>query len=38
MSVHSHSAAPERGRRRPRVPRHVVTAVLVSHDGARWLP
>ncbi|TLS45832.1 glycosyltransferase family 2 protein [Streptomyces montanus] len=24
--------------RPPEVPRHVVTAVLVSHDGARWLP
>ncbi|MGW2561471.1 glycosyltransferase [Streptomyces sp. NPDC001514] len=22
----------------PECPRHVVTAVLVSHDGARWLP
>ncbi|WP_405798801.1 glycosyltransferase [Streptomyces sp. NBC_01506] len=22
----------------PQYPRHVVTAVLVSHDGARWLP
>ncbi|MCF3961797.1 glycosyltransferase [Streptomyces fuscigenes] len=22
----------------PEYPRHVVTAVLVSHDGARWLP
>ncbi|MGV9992661.1 glycosyltransferase [Streptomyces sp. NPDC003374] len=24
--------------RPPEFPRHVVTAVLVSHDGARWLP
>ncbi|MFG3499457.1 glycosyltransferase [Streptomyces sp. NPDC047928] len=24
--------------RQPEFPRHVVTAVLVSHDGARWLP
>ncbi|MEU6475928.1 glycosyltransferase family 2 protein [Streptomyces sp. NPDC047017] len=24
--------------RPPEYPRHVVTAVLVSHDGARWLP
>lgn len=24
--------------RRPRLPRQSVTAVLVSHDGARWLP
>ncbi|MGW8882107.1 glycosyltransferase family 2 protein, partial [Streptomyces mirabilis] len=22
----------------PEFPRHVVTAVLVTHDGARWLP
>lgn len=22
----------------PEFPRHVVTAVLVAHDGARWLP
>lgn len=22
----------------PEFPRHVVTAVVVSHDGARWLP
>ncbi|MEU8828535.1 glycosyltransferase family 2 protein [Streptomyces sp. NPDC048636] len=45
MSVHSHpaaqypaataaSASPEA----PAYPRHVVTAVLVAHDGARWLP
>ncbi|MYR62233.1 glycosyltransferase [Streptomyces sp. SID625] len=24
--------------RPPEYPRHIVTAVLVSHDGARWLP
>ena len=45
MSVHSHSAGPHAGRSparpaaaTPEFPRHVVTAVLVSHDGARWLP
>ncbi|GAA2191491.1 glycosyltransferase [Streptomyces bangladeshensis] len=37
MSVHSHTAA-ETGAATPEFPRHVVTAVLVSHDGARWLP
>ncbi|MFR9676672.1 glycosyltransferase [Streptomyces sp. TR02-1] len=37
MSVHSHSAAPHQAAT-PDFPRHVVTAVLVSHDGARWLP
>ena len=37
MSVHSHSAA-QRDPATPEFPRHVVTAVLVSHDGARWLP
>ncbi|MGW7521241.1 glycosyltransferase [Streptomyces sp. NPDC054796] len=37
MSVHSHSAAPYEAAA-PEFPRHVVTAVLVSHDGARWLP
>ncbi|NLU70782.1 glycosyltransferase family 2 protein [Streptomyces sp. HNM0574] len=40
MSVHSHtavhSAQHEPGT--PQFPRHVVTAVLVTHDGARWLP
>ncbi|MFP3992030.1 glycosyltransferase [Streptomyces sp. E11-3] len=36
MSVHSHSAAADGAA--PEFPRHVVTAVLVSHDGARWLP
>ncbi|MFH8370905.1 glycosyltransferase [Streptomyces sp. NPDC018031] len=44
MSVHNQPAArypadaaavPERT---PEFPRHVVTAVLVAHDGARWLP
>ncbi|MFE1315604.1 glycosyltransferase [Streptomyces sp. NPDC058755] len=45
MSVHSHTAAQEQAAtaafdpaRPPEFPRHVVTAVLVSHDGARWLP
>ncbi|MET8227370.1 glycosyltransferase [Streptomyces sp. NPDC004082] len=45
MSVHSHTAghydtaaAPFDAARPPEFPRHVVTAVLVSHDGARWLP
>ncbi|WP_406477061.1 glycosyltransferase [Streptomyces sp. NBC_01615] len=38
MSVHSHSAAHQDAAATPEFPRHVVTAVLVSHDGARWLP
>ncbi|MFF2654750.1 glycosyltransferase [Streptomyces sp. NPDC058045] len=50
MSVHSHTAAhldaatPGAGpsgldpHRAPEFPRHVVTAVMVAHDGARWLP
>ncbi|WP_151484914.1 glycosyltransferase family 2 protein [Streptomyces albicerus] len=45
MSVHSHSAgqydtaaAAFDPANAPEFPRHVVTAVLVSHDGARWLP
>ncbi|MGW2963454.1 glycosyltransferase [Streptomyces sp. NPDC001220] len=45
MSVHSHQAAQATTAtagfdptRPPEFPRHVVTAVLVSHDGARWLP
>ncbi|MDL5201939.1 glycosyltransferase family 2 protein [Streptomyces sp. ALI-76-A] len=38
MSVHSHSAAQQDTAATPEFPRHVVTAVLVSHDGARWLP
>ncbi|KOG91724.1 hypothetical protein ADK38_01585, partial [Streptomyces varsoviensis] len=37
MSVHSHSAA-QHPAATPEFPRHVVTAVLVSHDGDRWLP
>ncbi|MET9834972.1 glycosyltransferase [Streptomyces sp. NPDC006385] len=38
MSVHSHPAAHHDAAAAPEFPRHVVTAVLVSHDGARWLP
>ncbi|MHA5054067.1 glycosyltransferase family 2 protein [Streptomyces sp. SD15] len=38
MSVHSHTAAAQHDAATPEFPRHVVTAVLVSHDGARWLP
>ncbi|MFH8805449.1 glycosyltransferase [Streptomyces sp. NPDC017936] len=33
--THSTGSDPTRP---PEYPRHVVTAVLVSHDGARWLP
>ncbi|MCX5524480.1 glycosyltransferase [Streptomyces bobili] len=36
MSVHQ--TAGQRDAATPEFPRHVVTAVLVSHDGARWLP
>ncbi|MFF2367631.1 glycosyltransferase [Streptomyces sp. NPDC058122] len=38
MSAHSLSAASNEAAAAPEFPRHVVTAVLVSHDGARWLP
>ncbi|MET7645712.1 glycosyltransferase [Streptomyces sp. NPDC005426] len=38
MSVHSQPTAPYAAAAAPEFPRHVVTAVLVSHDGARWLP
>ncbi|MET9353794.1 glycosyltransferase [Streptomyces sp. NPDC006617] len=38
MSVQSHSAAQQDLAAAPEFPRHVVTAVLVAHDGARWLP
>ncbi|MEU0073037.1 glycosyltransferase [Streptomyces sp. NPDC006332] len=38
MSVHNHPAAQHDTAATPEFPRHVVTAVLVSHDGARWLP
>ncbi|MFE0632742.1 glycosyltransferase [Streptomyces sp. NPDC058864] len=37
MSVNS-SAGTQYAAQAPEFPRHVVTAVLVSHDGARWLP
>jgi GT2 family glycosyltransferase len=37
MSAHSHTAA-HHDAATPEFPRHVVTAVLVAHDGARWLP
>jgi len=37
MSVHSHTAAQYEAAA-PEFPQHVVTAVLVAHDGARWLP
>ncbi|MFH8684898.1 glycosyltransferase family 2 protein [Streptomyces lydicus] len=40
MSVHSQPAAQATSYEAatPEFPRHVVTAVIVSHDGARWLP
>ncbi|WP_093723932.1 glycosyltransferase [Streptomyces sp. DI166] len=38
MSVHSHTSAHQEASATPEFPRHVVTAVLVSHDGVRWLP
>ncbi|MFE2046203.1 glycosyltransferase family 2 protein [Streptomyces sp. NPDC059477] len=46
MSAHSHPPAQHDPAatavfdpaRQPEFPRHIVTAVLVSHDGARWLP
>ncbi|MGI5352776.1 glycosyltransferase family 2 protein [Streptomyces sp. CA-250714] len=45
MSVHSHMAAHYEAAAAglapvepPEFPRHVVTAVIVAHDGARWLP
>ncbi|MFJ7208714.1 glycosyltransferase [Streptomyces sp. NPDC098789] len=37
MSLHSHSSS-HQGAAVPEFPRHVVTAVVVAHDGARWLP
>ncbi|WP_431952913.1 glycosyltransferase [Actinacidiphila sp. bgisy167] len=37
MSVNS-SAGTQYASQAPEFPRHVVTAVLVAHDGARWLP
>ncbi|MFI5809061.1 glycosyltransferase family 2 protein [Streptomyces sp. NPDC051561] len=38
MSVSQSTALYEAAATPPEFPRHVVTAVLVSHDGARWLP
>ncbi|WP_043264600.1 glycosyltransferase family 2 protein [Streptomyces sp. CT34] len=40
MSVHSQPAAQaaSHAAATPEFPRHVVTAVIVSHDGERWLP
>ncbi|MFJ5531459.1 glycosyltransferase [Streptomyces sp. NPDC093261] len=38
MSVYSHTATHQDAAATPEFPRHVVTAVLVAHDGARWLP
>ncbi|MGY1436112.1 glycosyltransferase family 2 protein [Streptomyces reniochalinae] len=45
MSVHSHMAAHYEAAAAglatvepPEFPRHVVTAVIVAHDGRRWLP
>ncbi|MBF9073324.1 glycosyltransferase family 2 protein [Streptacidiphilus fuscans] len=39
MSAYSHQAVGQPGAgRAPAYPRHLVTAVLVAHDGARWLP
>ncbi|MFD9358973.1 glycosyltransferase [Streptomyces sp. NPDC060031] len=38
MSLHSQSSASYQAAATPEFPRHVVTAVLVAHDGSRWLP
>jgi GT2 family glycosyltransferase len=38
MSVHSQQGAYSARTPEPEFPRHIVTAVLVAHDGARWLP
>lgn len=38
MSLHSQSTASYQAAATPEFPRHVVTAVIVAHDGARWLP
>ncbi|MET9321836.1 glycosyltransferase [Streptomyces sp. NPDC003038] len=38
MSLNSQSTASYEAAATPQFPRHVVTAVLVAHDGARWLP
>ncbi|WP_084704311.1 glycosyltransferase family 2 protein [Phaeacidiphilus oryzae] len=34
----SYPGAPAAAQPAPAYPRHMVTAVIVSHDGARWLP
>ncbi|MEU6485120.1 glycosyltransferase [Streptomyces sp. NPDC046887] len=38
MSATTAAFPPAAPTQAPEFPRHVVTAVLVSHDGARWLP
>ncbi|QGV80302.1 glycosyltransferase family 2 protein [Streptomyces ficellus] len=38
MSATTAAFSPASPAQQPEFPRHVVTAVLVSHDGARWLP
>ncbi|MER7111032.1 glycosyltransferase family 2 protein [Streptomyces sp. NPDC000229] len=38
MSATQAAFTPASPTQQPEFPRHVVTAVLVSHDGARWLP
>ena len=38
MTVPSQQATPYPATAAPEFPRHIVTAVLVAHDGARWLP
>ncbi|WP_405492249.1 glycosyltransferase [Streptomyces sp. NBC_00096] len=38
MSLHSQSSASHQAAAAPEFPRHVVTAVIVAHDGSRWLP
>ncbi|MFD6112840.1 glycosyltransferase [Streptomyces yangpuensis] len=38
MSLYSQTTASHQAPVTPEFPRHVVTAVLVAHDGARWLP
>ncbi|GAA1918105.1 glycosyltransferase family 2 protein [Streptantibioticus ferralitis] len=38
MSVQSQQGAYSARTPEPEFPRHIVTAVLVAHDGARWLP
>ncbi|OKJ99829.1 family 2 glycosyl transferase [Streptomyces sp. CB03234] len=38
MSATTAAFTPASPTQQPEFPKHVVTAVLVSHDGARWLP